>query len=308
MSGASIFLSHNHRDKPFVRTLAQDLRALGVTVWLDEAEIRVGDSLIDKISAAIDAMRFLGVVLSPSSVESRWVREELNQALINQLSEHGGAVLPIMLIDCKVPAFLRGRAYADFRDPDSYEKSLTRLLDAMSVSRSRVINPSVVDPFADELGRVKTHYARPLVWHCIYCGWRCENSNNSYFCMTCKAIRPFAGDSATMNICRVCGQCSLAVAIYCEWCGIDLRIAVDATETHRCPWDHARVIKCLVQAGERIKSDQAIVLLRLPNGQELAYPFPRHSSTFEYFVEAVPVIENQVLFEGTPLATVRRIG
>ena len=45
---ASIFLSHNYRDKPFVRTLAQDLSAMGVRVWLDEAELKVGDSLITR--------------------------------------------------------------------------------------------------------------------------------------------------------------------------------------------------------------------------------------------------------------------
>jgi hypothetical protein len=307
MSGASIFMSHNHRDKTFVRALAQDLRALGVTVWLDEAEIRVGDSLIEKISTGIDAMRFLGVVLSPNSVDSRWVKEELNQALVNQLSSHGGTVLPIMLVDCEVPGFLRGRAYADFRDPGLYEKSLTALLDAMQVSRSKVTGPTISDPFAREFGRVEFQYARPRVWHCIYCGWRCDDQNNSYLCLNCKAVRTFAGGSATMKICRRCGQCSLAVATFCEWCGIDLRVSLGATRTYRCPWDHARVTRCLSSEGDRISEGQAIVHLLLPTGQELSYPFPSDSSHFEYLVEEVLVVENQLLFEGDPLAIVRRI-
>jgi hypothetical protein len=46
---SSIFLSHNHADKPFVRRLAQDLQAAGARVWLDEAEMLIGDSLIKKI-------------------------------------------------------------------------------------------------------------------------------------------------------------------------------------------------------------------------------------------------------------------
>ena len=45
----SIFLSHSHVDKPFVRRLASDLIDSGVKVWLDEAEILIGDSLIEKI-------------------------------------------------------------------------------------------------------------------------------------------------------------------------------------------------------------------------------------------------------------------
>ena len=63
MRTPSIFLSHNHRDKPFVRTLAQDLRAVGAKVWLDEAEIQVGDSIITRFSSAIDEMQLLGTRL-----------------------------------------------------------------------------------------------------------------------------------------------------------------------------------------------------------------------------------------------------
>ncbi|WP_139507356.1 toll/interleukin-1 receptor domain-containing protein, partial [Escherichia coli] len=40
----SVFLSHNHNDKPFVRKLARDLENHGVHYWLDEAEMKIGDS------------------------------------------------------------------------------------------------------------------------------------------------------------------------------------------------------------------------------------------------------------------------
>src|SRR6185295_17922187 len=178
MSQPSIFLSHNYRDKAFVRTLAQDLRAMGVKVWLDEAEMRVGDSLIAKISSAIDEMRYLAVVLSPNSVDSQWVQQELNQALMGQLSKRDTVVLPIMLSDCLVPGFLRDRLYADFRDPDNYEDALRSLLASMGVESSKGSMGSVSDPFANRFGRVRSFYARPKVWHCIFCGWRCPNSHN----------------------------------------------------------------------------------------------------------------------------------
>ena len=40
----SVFLSHNHNGKPFVRKLARDLENHGVHYWLDEAEMKIGDS------------------------------------------------------------------------------------------------------------------------------------------------------------------------------------------------------------------------------------------------------------------------
>ena len=59
---SKIFLSHTSIDKPFVRKLAADLRNSGHTVWIDEAEINIGDSLVDKIREALDSVDFVVVV------------------------------------------------------------------------------------------------------------------------------------------------------------------------------------------------------------------------------------------------------
>jgi hypothetical protein len=61
-----VFLSHNWADKDFVRRLAGDLVAAGARVWIDEAEIKVGDSLIEKIRAGIDSMDYVAAILSPN--------------------------------------------------------------------------------------------------------------------------------------------------------------------------------------------------------------------------------------------------
>ena len=74
---SSVFLSHSSADRDFVRRLGADLRESGVHVWIDEAEIQVGDSLIRKIGDGINEVDYLAVVLSPSSVSSKWVNREL---------------------------------------------------------------------------------------------------------------------------------------------------------------------------------------------------------------------------------------
>ena len=48
MDHPSVFMSHSHTDKPFARRLSADLGALGAHVWLDEAELKVGDSLFER--------------------------------------------------------------------------------------------------------------------------------------------------------------------------------------------------------------------------------------------------------------------
>lgn len=76
------FISHSSKDKTFVRQLAADLVASGVQVWLDEQRIRVGDSIPERVAQGVAESDFFLVVVSASSVDSPWVRKELNQALI----------------------------------------------------------------------------------------------------------------------------------------------------------------------------------------------------------------------------------
>jgi hypothetical protein len=110
-----IFLSHTSTDKLFVSRLASDLRVRGIGVWYDDWEMRVGDSLVERIQEGIQESGFLAVVLSPRSVQSGWVRRELNAALAEELQRKGVFVLPILFEDCEIPLFLRDKLYADFR-------------------------------------------------------------------------------------------------------------------------------------------------------------------------------------------------
>lgn len=125
---SSLFLSHSHRDKVFVRRLGEDLRARGLRVWIDEAEMAVGESLLDRIESAIAEMDFLAVVLSPDSVGSPWVKEELKMALMSEINLRRVRVLPILLRDCDLPGFLQGKVFADFREEANYQSALLELV------------------------------------------------------------------------------------------------------------------------------------------------------------------------------------
>lgn len=127
----TIFLSHNHQDKPFVRELASYLRRYGVRVWVDEAEIKVGESLTEKVGGAIKENEFLGVVISKNSVDSPWVKKELQVALQRELRENRVVILPILLDNSEIPPFLLDKLYADFSSPDKFYTSLGRVVDAL---------------------------------------------------------------------------------------------------------------------------------------------------------------------------------
>lgn len=135
----SVFLSHTKKDKVFVRKLAQDLDSHGVTVWIDEAEIKVGDSLIKKIRSGIDNVDYVAVVISPDSVESPWVQREVDVAMTLEINGEGIKVLPILYKDCGLPGFLLGKFYADFTKEEAYAESLAILVKSMGIAFNKTV-------------------------------------------------------------------------------------------------------------------------------------------------------------------------
>lgn len=129
-----IFLSHTRADKPFVRQLRKSLLDQGVeNVWIDEAEIMLGDSLIAKIQEGINRSEYFGIVLSPRSIDSSWVQRELEQAMNIEIGTHSVKVLPLLYERCELPGFLRGKVYADFTTGSKYEDSLNMILRRLEI-------------------------------------------------------------------------------------------------------------------------------------------------------------------------------
>ena len=71
-----VFLSHSSKDKAVVRPLAERLRKDGVKVWLDEWEIRVGDSVPAKIEEGLERSRVLVLCMSANAFGSDWAQLE----------------------------------------------------------------------------------------------------------------------------------------------------------------------------------------------------------------------------------------
>lgn len=130
-----IFLSHTGVDKRFVRQLRKDLLAHGVEhVWLDEAEIDIGDSLIAKIEEGMKLSRYIAVVLSKKSICAPWVKKELDVAMNREIVSGEVVVLPLLYEQCVLPEFLKGKLYADFSKPEDYDAVLGKLLRRLRIA------------------------------------------------------------------------------------------------------------------------------------------------------------------------------
>jgi hypothetical protein len=88
-----VFISHATEDKEEVaRPLAEALRELGLRVWYDELELKIGDSLRRKIDSGLARSRFGIVILSPSFFEKNWPQYELD-GLVAKEQQHGQKVI-----------------------------------------------------------------------------------------------------------------------------------------------------------------------------------------------------------------------
>ena len=139
----AVVISYSHEDKDFVDRIAVALVKARAQVWLDRWELNVGDSLTQRIQAAIQDADALLVVLSPAAVVSEWCKRELSAGLVRELEERRVVVLPLLYKNCDMPLFLRDKLYADFStDFDSgLEAVLRALARVITVTRARVDDP-----------------------------------------------------------------------------------------------------------------------------------------------------------------------
>ena len=90
-----VFISHASEDKEAVaKPLANELAARGLSVWLDANELKLGDSLSQKIDAGLACSRFGVVILSEAFFKKQWPARELSGLVARQICGQK-VILPI---------------------------------------------------------------------------------------------------------------------------------------------------------------------------------------------------------------------
>jgi len=118
------FLSYSRSDEQFALRLAKDLRAGGVAMWVDQLDIRPSEHWDRAIERAVRACSGLVVILSPRSVVSDNVADEISFAI-----DSGKSVLPVMIEKCKMPLRITRMHHIDATK--SYDEALRQCLGAL---------------------------------------------------------------------------------------------------------------------------------------------------------------------------------
>jgi hypothetical protein len=123
-----VFLSHNSKDKPAVRELAEALRARGLNVWLDEWELVPGRPWQEALEEIIETTRSSAVLVGKDGL-GPWQDAEMRGVLAEFVARNL-PVIPVLLPDApsepKLPLFLRRFTWVDLRGGLT-EKGLDRL-------------------------------------------------------------------------------------------------------------------------------------------------------------------------------------
>ena len=136
-----MFISHASEDKDrFTVDFATRLRERGINAWIDQWEMLPGDSLIDKIfEEGIGNAQAVIVVISKHSVHKKWVREELNAAMVRKI-DGLSKLIPVVLDDCTVPEVLKSTIWQKIGDTAHYDGELDRIVMAIFDQRVMKVN------------------------------------------------------------------------------------------------------------------------------------------------------------------------
>jgi len=139
MSAETIFVSYSSKDRPFALGLVKELKKLGVNVWIDQLGIGLGENWDNAIEEALERSETFMLILSPTSVESPNVQDEVSIAINTQKK-----MVPILIKECKLPMRWQRRQYADLaNDPDKAINDILTFLglqEKASDSLKKVLN------------------------------------------------------------------------------------------------------------------------------------------------------------------------
>jgi len=134
MDNPKVFFSYSRADSDFVLQLATDLRSAGVDLWIDQLDIAAGERWDRAIEDALGAAPCLLVVLSPASVASNNVMDEVSLAF-----DERKKIVPVLARECTIPFRLRRLQHIDFTT--NFDRGLESVLKALNAPRRPEVEP-----------------------------------------------------------------------------------------------------------------------------------------------------------------------
>ena len=135
--------NNSSKDQEFADRLYADLQSKGVRCWFAPEDMKTGDEIRSRIDEAIRLHDKLLLVLSAYSVESSWVKKEVETAFEKEDRQKRLVLFPVRLDEVVMQTtkawaadIRRTRHITDFtrwKDYDAYQNAFIRLLRDLKV-------------------------------------------------------------------------------------------------------------------------------------------------------------------------------
>ena len=128
-----VFISYAHEDRSVIDPIQSRLDAAGYAVWIDRESITGGELWRTRIVEAIENSNVFLLMLSPNSVKSKYVLQELNIA-----DGERKPILPVVIAKVEIPKTMKLQLAGlqlvifsgdDLDNMDILYKSINQLVD-----------------------------------------------------------------------------------------------------------------------------------------------------------------------------------
>jgi len=129
-----VFLSHLGTDKDLVQKISDELKKWGMELWDDTYEIYPGDNWAQVTSQALEESQAMIVLLTPESLESKWIMWDIEFALVNVSYKH--RLIPVLIGDPdrfkeKIPAVFRYLKVINLPDNGKNDENIRQIAEAI---------------------------------------------------------------------------------------------------------------------------------------------------------------------------------
>lgn len=132
-----VFLSHNRKQKPWVRDFVTVLRKGGLRVFFDEDSIKAGEQIVWAIGKGIEQSKYVVLIISPASIGvngSKWVAMEAAMTVYSDPDASNNKLIPIILEDCdSIPLPIKSLNCINLTDPSTRDTNLKNVIKHLGI-------------------------------------------------------------------------------------------------------------------------------------------------------------------------------